>query len=229
MEIIAEIGQNHNGSIILAKELIHAAKENGADVAKFQIYNAKKLFTKKNNIWYKSNLESELSKDEIIELHEECKRVKIEFMASVFSPELVNITEAIKMKRYKIASRSIFDKKLINRIFKTKKPIIFSLGMWNKNHFPYERNRRIKYLFCVSKYPTPKSLITFDNYTFKKYDGFSDHTIGIEKAKESIKLGAKILEKHFTIDKKLFGPDHKLSILPNELNELNKYRLRYDK
>ena len=226
MEIIAEIGQNHNGSITLAKELIHAAKENGADVVKFQIYSAVKLFPKKGNKWYLNNLKSELNKEQIFELNEECKKIKIEFMASVFSPELIKITEAIQMKRYKIASRSVNDSKLINKIIKTKKPIIISLGMWNKNYFPLQKVKKIKYLFCVSKYPAPKSLINFTNIFFKKYDGFSDHTVGIEKAKESIKLGAKILEKHFTIDKNLSGPDHKLSMLPKELNELHAYRLK---
>tara|TARA_B100000767_G_scaffold268136_1_gene287915 strand:+ start:9590 stop:10282 length:693 start_codon:yes stop_codon:yes gene_type:complete len=226
MEIIAEIGQNHNGSITLAKELIYAAKENGADVAKFQIFNAKKLFQKKGNKWYKNNLQAELSEDQIYELSDECKKLKIEFMASIFQTEFIKITEEIKMKRYKIASRSVTDTKLINKIIKTNKPIILSLGMWDKDYFPFTKIKKMKYLFCVSKYPAPKSSINFTKSFFNKYDGFSDHTIGIQKAKESIKLGAKILEKHFTIDKKLDGPDHKLSILPKELKILHEYRLQ---
>tara|TARA_X000001036_G_C20642510_1_gene791706 strand:+ start:1127 stop:1813 length:687 start_codon:yes stop_codon:yes gene_type:complete len=226
MEIIAEIGQNHNGSMMLAKELIIAAKENGADVAKFQIFNAKKLFKKKGNKWYKNNLEAELSIDQILELNDVCKKNKIEFMASVFQTEFIKVTESIKMKRYKIASRSINDNKLLKGIIATKKPIIASLGMWKKKFFPFENLSNVKYLFCVSKYPAPKSQIKFTKKFFKKYDGFSDHTLGLDKAKQSIKLGAQILEKHFTLDKKLSGPDHTLSILPNELKELHKYRLK---
>ena len=135
MEIIAEIGQNHNGSMTLAKELIIAAKENGADVAKFQIFNAKKLFKEKGNKWYKNNLEAELNIDQIFELNEFCKKNKIEFMASVFQKEYIKVTEKIKMKRYKIASRSIHDNSLLKKIIETKKPLIVSLGMWKKNFF----------------------------------------------------------------------------------------------
>ncbi len=229
MEIIAEIGQNHNGSTSLAKELVHAAKESGADVAKFQIFNARKLFSKKGNKWYENNLNAELSEKQIFELDEECKKVKIEFMASVFQSEFLKITESINMKRYKIASRSVNNKRLVYKIAKLNKPIILSLGMWNESYFPFKEIKKIKYLFCVSKYPAPKSSINFDKKFFNKYDGFSDHTIGIEKAKVSIKLGAKILEKHFTIDKKLKGPDHKLSILPKELKLLHEYRVKNTK
>ena len=228
MEIIAEIGQNHNGSMTLAKELVIAAKENGADVAKFQIFNAKKLFNKKGNRWYKNNLQAELSIDQILELNEVCKKNKIEFMASVFQTEFIKITESINMKRYKVASRSINDTKLLKNIIATKKPIIASLGMWKKNFFPFENLQNVKYLFCVSQYPAPKSKIKFSKKFFEKYDGFSDHTLGLDKAKQSISLGAKILEKHFTLDKNLPGPDHILSILPHELKELHKYRLKND-
>ena len=84
MEIIAEIGQNHNGDIGLAIELIYAASENGADVAKFQLYDAKKLFSKKNNPWYEYNCKTELSRDDVELLSQKCLEVGIEFMASVF-------------------------------------------------------------------------------------------------------------------------------------------------
>ena len=83
MEIIAEIGQNHNGDMELARELIHAAKENGADVAKFQLYDARELFPKEGNEWYDYNCKTELSQDQLIYLAEECSKAGIEFMASV--------------------------------------------------------------------------------------------------------------------------------------------------
>lgn len=224
MEIIAEIGQNHNGDIKLAKELIYAAKENGADVAKFQIFNAKKLFSKKNNPWYRDNLKAELSIKNIIELNEICKKIKIEFMASVFDTKLLSITEEIKMKRYKVASRSVFDKKLVSKILSFKKPTIISLGFWNKKTFPFDKlNHSIFYLYCVSKYPTKIKDLSLSKKLFKKVDGFSDHTVGIKSAIKAINFGAKIVEKHFTLDKKMRGPDHQLSITPKELKILSEY------
>ena len=151
MEIIAEIGQNHNGDIKLAKELIYAAKENGADVAKFQIFNAKKLFSKQNNPWYQDNIKAELKIKDIMELNDTCKKVNIEFMASVFDSKFLKLTEKIKMKRYKIASRSIHDKNLVKKILSLKKPTIISLGFWNKKKLPFNRNKnQISYLYCVS-------------------------------------------------------------------------------
>lgn len=226
MQIIAEIGQNHNGDMSLAKELIYSAKENGADVAKFQIYNAKKIFSKKNNPWYQNNIRSELSEEQIINLNEYCKKTGIEFMASVFDTKLIKITEKINMRRYKIASRSIYDKKLLSKIFKLNKPVIISLGHWKKQHMPFDDTKnQIEYLYCVSKYPTKIKDLKLSKKLFKKVSGFSDHTIGISSAVKAIKYGAKIIEKHFTIDKKLNGPDHMLSMTPLELKELSKYKL----
>ena len=225
MEIIAEIGQNHNGDIKLAKELIYAAKENGADVAKFQIFNAKKLFSKQNNPWYQDNIKAELKIKDIMELNDTCKKVNIEFMASVFDSKFLKLTEKIKMKRYKIASRSIHDKNLVKKILSLKKPTIISLGFWNKKKLPFNRNKnQISYLYCVSKYPTRAQDLSFSKKLFRELDGFSDHTIGIKSTMKAMKLGAKIIEKHFTLDKKLRGPDHKLSITPKELKILTKYK-----
>ena len=225
MQIIAEIGQNHNGDINLAKELISSAKENGADVVKFQIYNAKKLFSKKNNPWYKNNVRSELSEEQIIDLNEYCKKTQIEFMASVFDIDLIKITEKIDMRRYKIASRSINDKLLLSKIFKLNKPLIISLGYWKKPYLPFQNKKnQIDYLYCVSKYPAKTKDIKLSKKLFKKVSGFSDHTIGIKSAIKAIKCGAKIIEKHFTMNKKFEGPDHILSMTPNELKELSKYK-----
>ena len=109
MEIIAEIGQNHNGDMVLAKELINAAKENGADVAKFQIFDALETFGKKNNDWYEYNCKTQLSKDDVHYLAEVCEKENIEFMSSVFHSRYIEWLEEINVKRYKIASRSIYD------------------------------------------------------------------------------------------------------------------------
>ena len=116
MEIIAEIGQNHNGDMALARQLIRSAKENGADVAKFQLYDARALFPKEGNEWFDYNCKTELSHDQIRELADECRRAGIEFMASVFDVERIAWLEEVGVKRHKIASRSIHDVALIESL-----------------------------------------------------------------------------------------------------------------
>ena len=226
IEIIAEIGQNFNGDIQLAKELIKLAKVNGADVAKFQIYDAKALFPKENNPWYDYNCKTELSKENVKVLMDECNKLDIEFMASVFDEERVEWLEEIGVKRYKTASRSISDKLLINKIIATKKPTIISLGMWNDKELPnIETESKLDFLFCVSKYPTELTDLNFKNIDFvNKYSGFSDHTLGIVAPIVAMSRGAKIIEKHFTVDKNMYGPDHSGSMTPDELKELVKYK-----
>jgi len=226
IEIIAEIGQNHNGDIELAKELIHAAKESGADVAKFQLYDAEKLFEKENNEWYGYNCKTELSKDDVDELYEECNKYGIEFMASVFDVERINWIESYQnMSRFKLASRSINDGVLIKALSNSTKDLIVSLGMWPHDDFPViETDNKIDFLYCVSQYPTELSMLGFSKIDFKKYAGFSDHTIGVSAAEIAIARGARIIEKHFTLDKKMFGPDHQGSMMPIELIEISKFR-----
>lgn len=225
MEIIAEIGQNHNGDMDLAFELIRQAKECGADVAKFQLYNARTLFPKEGNPWYEYNCKTELSREQIKQLARECERVGIEFMSSVFDVERIQWLEEVGMKRYKIASRSIYDQSLIEAVLTTSKPTIVSLGQWTKSTFPEIRSEGpLHYLFCISKYPTPLSDLHLSNVDFKKYAGFSDHTMGITAAQAAFARGARIVEKHFTLDKNLYGPDHSCSMTPEELQILSSYR-----
>ena len=225
IEIIAEIGQNHNGEISLAKELIHSAKENGADVAKFQIYDAKSLFTKENNDWYDYNCKTELSYDEVLELAELCKSIEIEFMASVFDKKRIEWLEEVNVKRYKVASRSVDDKELIEALIETKKPLLISLGKWNGSGFPIDNSSLdIRYLHCISKYPTKLSELGLSKVDFSRYSGFSDHTIGTHAAEIAMVMGAKIIEKHFTLDKKMYGPDHEGSMIPEELREIVEFK-----
>lgn len=220
-EIIAEIGQNHNGDMELAKRLIRASKESGADVAKFQLYDAKKLFPKDGNPWYEYNCKTELSRAQIDVLANECHKCGIEFMASVFDVDRVDWLESIDVKRYKVASRSVRDQRLIERLSDTGKPIIISLGMWGQPEFPtVEGASEVDYLYCVSKYPTQLVDLHLNSVDFSRYAGFSDHTIGISASLAAISRGARIIEKHFTLDKELFGPDHKGSMLPEELSAL---------
>jgi len=142
----------------------------------------------------------------------------------VFDIERVRWREEIGVSNYKYASRSITDKELINSIIDTKKKIIVSLGYWDKPEFPtFFPQDRTDFLFCVSKYPTEFSDLNFSEIDFKIYAGFSDHTVGIAAPLVAMSRGARIIEKHFTLDKSLYGPDHKGSMTPVELKLLSKY------
>lgn len=219
--IIAEIGQNHNGSMSLAKELIHAAKECGANIAKFQLFDAVKLFPKDNNPWYDYNLSTELSYDQVEELYNYCKLIGVEFMASAFDSQRVTWLEKLGVRRHKLASRSIHDAELVRRMVATNKEVIVSLGFWKSEKLPkFSGSTEVKFLYCVSQYPAPREALRLGSVDFSIYSGFSDHSIGIEAACIALSRGAQIIEKHFTLDKSLFGPDHQGSMEPNELRQI---------
>jgi N-acetylneuraminate synthase/N,N'-diacetyllegionaminate synthase len=225
MEIIAEIGQNHNGDMQLARRLIAEARAAGADVAKFQVYDARALFPKEGNEWYDYNCKTELGRADIEMLANECAREGIEFMASVFDVERVGWLEQVGMRRYKIASRSVRDNELIEAVAKTGKPMLVSLGMWGEPDFPkIVAPGGVEFLYCVSKYPTEFSDLQFRGVDFAKYAGFSDHTLGIDAAMIALSRGARIIEKHFTVDKDMYGPDHSGSMTPSELASLSSFR-----
>lgn len=222
MEIIAEIGQNHNGDMQLARQMIAEAKAAGADVAKFQVYDARALFPKEGNEWYDYNCKTELNRSDIEMLANECEREGIEFMASVFDVERVGWLEQVGVRRYKIASRSVRDNELIEAVARTGKPMLVSLGMWDAPVFPtIAAPGGVDFLYCVSKYPTEFSDLQFRKVDFAKYAGFSDHTLGIDAAMIAMSRGARVIEKHFTIDKGMYGPDHSGSMTPSELASLS--------
>ena len=228
-KIIAEIGQNFDGSLSLAKELICAASESGADVAKFQVFDAKALFSQENNPWYEYNLRNELNFGQLEELAQECINLGIEFMASAFDPLRVSWLESLGVKSHKLASRSIGDKQLSNAMLSTGKPVLVSLGMWKEKSFPnWLKSNNTKFLHCISEYPTPLNKVKLGDINFMEYAGFSDHTIGIEAAFIAIARGARIIEKHFTLDKNAFGPDHKGSMDPEELLAISKFARSVD-
>jgi sialic acid synthase SpsE len=224
MEIIAEIGQNHNGDIELARRLIHAAKESGADVAKFQLYDARLLFSREGNPWFDYNCATELSREDVEVLNRTCDEAGIEFMASVFDVERVAWLEAVGVKRYKLASRSVRDRALIDAVVDTGKPVLVSLGMWNETEFPAIPASEVGYLYCISKYPTPLEDLYLGKVDFTQYAGFSDHSIGISAAVAALARGAGLIEKHFTLDKTMHGPDHEGSMTPDELRNLANFR-----
>jgi len=220
-EIIAEIGHNHNGNIELAKKMIRTIKECGADVAKFQLYD---IDTIKRPIdsHYQELKDAQLTRRQLGELFRECQRVGIEFLASVFDHTRVEWTEELGVKRYKIASRSVRNYPLIAAIEATKKPIIVSLGGWEHKFFPAIKGD-VSFLYCIPYWKLRLEGFKSLPHDFNRYSGFSDHTIGIKWAKEAIRRGAGIIEKHFTLDKNMAGCDQGGSMEPNELKELVNY------
>lgn len=217
--VVGEIGHNHCGSIRTAKLMIDELKTCGCDIAKFQAYDTDKI----KKPWQSRYMElkcSEPNFEELKELKEYCDRIGIEFMASAFDIERLGWLEKLGVKRHKLASRSINDKELIKAMEKTGKEIIVSLGAWKQDNFPIIKNA--KYLYCVSEYP---AYITNDIFPakFDKLNGFSDHSIGMYWAREAVKRGATIIEKHFTLSHELPGFDQKGSAEPYEMKDFVTY------
>ena len=224
-EIIAEIGQNHNGSMDEAKRLIDSAKEFGADVAKFQLYDANKLFPKENNPWFEYNCKTELSKENVQDLFDHCNNIGIEFMSSVFDTERLHWLEELGVKRHKVASRSINELPLIEAILNTNKPTYISLGQWKSSELPRFAGFNNYYLMhCISKYPASLESLKLGTIDFGSITGFSDHSAGISAACTSFVMGSKVLEKHFTLDKNNYGPDHVCSMDPVELKAISSFK-----
>ncbi len=214
MIFIAEIGMNYNGNFGLCYELIKQAKHSGADIAKFQLG------------WRDKPGEiNQLDLKKVRQIITWCNQFNIEPMFSIITESAYKIIKKVKIKRIKIASRSLkFDFNLVKKIVRenTKKDLIISLGMWNKKKLPFKK-RNINYLWCCSKYPTfNEDLKKFPKkFSAKDYYGYSDHTIGIETCLLAISRGAQIIEKHFTLDKSNTTiRDHALSATPNEFKDL---------
>lgn len=232
MLIIAEIGINHNGNINLAHELIKQARENGADIAKFQFYDPAKIFgpngSHPDEENYKFALRVQFDFEQARQLKQWCDYEGIELMASVFDEERFEWMETLGVNRYKIASRTVENKDVCRKILKTRKETFISLGLWRGRGVPYETDNA-KYLYCVTKYPCAHTDVHMpSNFNTSDYCGFSDHTVGIETALVAIARGASVIEKHFTLNKGLEGPDHICSMIPEELNILAKYGRRIE-
>ena len=210
IEFIAEIGMNSDGNFDLNYELIRQAKRSGADIAKFQVG----WRGGKDEINY-------MDKERLEILKEWCDQFEIEFLVSIITPEALDLVREVDVKRYKVASRSVIDNpKMVKDMVGDGKETFISLGMWNEDRFPFE-GKNIKYLFCKSEYPTRYSdLVNFPK-KFDSYYGYSDHLMGIEGCLLAISRGAKIIEKHFTLDKtSQVIRDHSLSATPDEFLRL---------
>lgn len=213
MLFIAEIGLNHNGNFSLAYELIKQAKYAGADIAKFQLG------------WRCNPGELNQITEVILgKLKRWCEYFEIELMCSVITEDAFQMAKKFNLHKYKIASRTVIENPgLVGRILEEGKPTIISLGMWDKPGLPFEKIPQIQYLWCRSKYPCePWDLADFPKeFDPSRYDGYSDHTIGIEMPLLATARGATIIEKHFTLDKSdTTVRDHALSATPDEFRQM---------
>lgn len=214
MIYIAEIGMNYNGNFGLCYELIKQAKLSGANIAKFQLG------------WRDGPNEiNQLDLQKVKKIIEWCKSFNIEPLFSIISKKGYEIIKKTKITKIKIASRSLkYDFNLVKKIVNEnkKKEIIISLGMWNKKNLPF-KNKNVKYLWCVSKYPAFNEDLRKFPKKFSKnlFFGYSDHTNGIETCLLAISRGAKLIEKHFTLDKSdTTIRDHALSATPEEFRNM---------
>lgn len=217
--IIAEIGGNFCGSIPLAKKLIQEAFMAGADKVKVQLYDADKLY--KGTCYYRYGKETELTYAQLLELKKFADDLPIELFASVFDVERVKWCEALGFKRYKIAARER-NPELLEEVVATGKPVIISSDPV-RSDIVFLVGVDVDALYCVSKYPAMQTDIQFPDFSDGLFSGFSDHTIGIETALCALGRGARIIEKHFTMDRFAYGFDHLWSMTPGECKQLVKY------
>lgn len=248
--IIAEAGVNHNGDIELAKKMIEVAKECGADIVKFQTGKADLVtskfaqmanYQKRNTGIEKTQKELlknlELPYESFIELANYCSKLDIKFLSTPFEIESIHFLNELGCDLWKIPSGEITNLPYLIEIAKTGKDIILSTGMSTLEEIHTAYNALKKYgagkitlLHCTTQYPTPyrdvnlNAMLTLRN-VFHTDVGYSDHTDGIEVPVAAVALGAKVIEKHFTLDKNMDGPDHKASIEPKQfLSMVNSIR-----
>lgn len=243
--IIAEAGVNHNGSLELAKKLVDAAKYAGADCVKFQTFVSKNIVSK-NAVkaeYQKQQTEPEesqqdmlkkleLSFDEFVELNEYCKSKDIEFMSTAFDFDSIDFLYSLDMGTWKIPSGDITNLPYLIKIAKINKPVILSTGMSTMEEIrsaikALKENgvAKLTVLHCTTEYPTPFEDVNLRAMNTIKEEfgvkaGYSDHTKGIEVPIAAVALGATVIEKHFTLDRNMEGPDHKASLEPNELKAM---------
>jgi len=242
--IIAEAGVNHNGDVELAKKLVDKAKWAGSDAVKFQLFKSENMTSRsaiKADYQRKTTGEMEsqlhmLKKLEIgfIEhkiLKDYCEEVGIDFLTSPFDIESIKELCDLKIELIKIPSSEITNLPYLEKVAETKKKVILSTGMSDMSEVKRAIEvlesgcKEIIVLHCNTEYPTPMedvnlmAMVTLKNELNKEV-GYSDHTLGIEVPIAAVTLGAKVIEKHFTLDKSMIGPDHKASLEPAELRNM---------
>ena len=245
--IIAEAGVNHNGSLELAKRLVDVAVEAGADVVKFQTFKTEMVVTRNapraayqntntgnNESQFEMIKKLELSETDHDILFEYCEEKKIEFLSTAFDHASIELLTKYKLDVFKIPSGEITNLPYLKRIASLGKKIILSTGKSNLGESEQAievltmngvLRSQITVLHCNTEYPSPfedvnlNAMISIKN-AFKVDIGYSDHTPGIEVPIAAVALGATVIEKHFTLDKNLPGPDHKASLNPGELKAM---------
>lgn len=245
--IIAEAGVNHNGDLDKALTLISAAAEAGADYVKFQTFKAEKLVhksakkadyqianTENNDSQFNMLKQLEIPSEWYPQLIEHAKNLNIKFLSTGFDEESIDFLDQIGCDLFKIPSGEITNKPFIEHIASKGKPIIYSSGMASMNDVEATLNLllscgvkkdAITALHCNTQYPTPmedvnlKAMLTMREHLGVNI-GYSDHTLGIEVPIAATALGARVIEKHFTLDRNLPGPDHKASLIPSELKDM---------
>jgi len=229
--VIAEIGINHNGKIDLAKQLIDVAKKSGVDAVKFQTFKTENLVTSENQL--KLLKKVELGHEDFKELKRYCNKKKIIFLSTPHTEDAIDFLEPL-VPAYKIGSGDLTNLPFLEKVAKKKKPIILSTGMANLKEIKEAvktikkaGNNKIILLHCTTSYPCPledvnlRAMLTLKK-EFNLPVGYSDHTLGILVPIMAVAMGAKVIEKHFTLDKNLPGPDHKASLEPKEFKEMVK-------
>jgi len=243
--IVAEAGVNHNGNVALGKKLIDLAKDAGADAVKFQTFKTEKIVTKyaekagyqkettgPNESQYNMIKKLELKDEEVRELYDYTKKKNIIFLSSAVDKESVDLLDNLGVPAFKVASGEITNFPLLRYMAGKKKPIILSTGMSTldeiEDALEIIRQKGVEdivLLHCVTSYPAEIDdanlrVIETLRRGFKLPVGFSDHTLGITTPIASAALGAVLIEKHFTLDRSLPGPDHRASLEPDELKEM---------
>lgn len=247
--IIAEAGVNHNGSLVIAKKLVDKAVEAGVDIIKFQTFKAEKLVSKsaKQAEYQKKNIgleaddsqynmlkKLELSEQDHLKLMDYCKEKGILFWSTAFDLDSIDYLHSLNLGLWKIPSGEITNYPYLKKIAQYHEPVILSTGMCEMSDISSAMNVLLKYgvqknqitiLHCNTEYPTPYEDVNLlaMRQIKKKFEvavGYSDHTKGIEVPIAAVALGASVIEKHFTLDRNMEGPDHKASLEPDELKTM---------
>ncbi|MCK6604152.1 MAG: N-acetylneuraminate synthase [Ignavibacteriaceae bacterium] len=245
--IIAEAGVNHNGSIDIAKKLVASAKDCGADAVKFQSFKASNIVTKnaekaeyqlrttdQSESQFEMIKRLELSLKDHQELISYCTKSSIKFLSSPFDLESIDLLAKLDLDILKIPSGEITNLPYLRKIGALNKQLILSTGMSNLGEIEAALNvlisagtskEKITILHCNTEYPTPvedvnlNAMLTIRNALNVKV-GYSDHTDGLEVSVAAVALGASVIEKHFTLDRNMEGPDHKASLEPDEFKKM---------
>jgi N-acetylneuraminate synthase len=243
--IIAEAGVNHNGSLDLAMQLVDAAKACGADAVKFQTFQADLLATRsaQKAPYQQRTTQVAESQFEMLErlqldaaahrrLIEHCEKIGIQFLSSPFDMESADLLDELNVPVYKVPSGEITNLPFLQHLARKNRPMILSTGMSTLGEVEEAVHSiraagesRLTLLHCVTEYPAPYAEINLRamqtlRAAFGLPVGYSDHTLGIEISIAAVALGAEIIEKHFTLDRSLQGPDHAASLEPAEFEQM---------